>query len=87
MKQRRYQPDATTLWVKVNHPNNKFHDVFIDGNYELSKEEFQEYVNNQRRHIKPIERIQNEVDKYTSELDLENTIGLHIRSYRLKRAR
>ena len=81
---RRYQPDENTLWVKANYPNNKFHERFIGGNFELSVSEFQEYVNNQIRHIKPIAEIQNRIDKYTKELDIENTIGLHIRRTDLK---
>ncbi len=81
---RRYNPDANTLWIKKNYPNNNFHGRFIEGNYDLSKEQFQEYVDNQRKHIKPIAPIQAEIDKYTSELDLENTIGLHIRRTDLK---
>jgi hypothetical protein len=81
---RRYQPDATTLWIKKNYPNNNFHGRFIEGNYDLSAEEFQEYVNNQRRHIKPLPHIQDDINKHTTELDLENTIGLHIRRTDLK---
>jgi len=81
---RRYQPDENTLWVKSNYPNNKFHERFINGNFDLSVSEFQEYVNNQIRHIKPISEIQNRIDKYTKELDIENTIGLHIRRTDLK---
>ena len=81
---RRYQPDENTLWVKANYPNNKFHERFIDGNFELTKEEFQEYVNNQIRHIKPLPHIQQEIDDYANKLDVENTIGLHIRRTDLK---
>jgi hypothetical protein len=81
---RRYQPDETTLWIKKNYPNNNFHDRFIEGNYSLTKEEFQEYVNNQKRHVIPLPFIQKDIDKYTKELDLKNTIGLHIRRTDLK---
>ncbi len=81
---RRYQPDENTLWVKANYPNNKFHERFIDGNFELTKKEFQEYVNNQKRHIKPLPHIQNEIDMYADKLDVKNTIGLHIRRTDLK---
>ena len=38
---RRYQTDENTLWVKANYPNNKFHERFIEGNFDISKEEFQ----------------------------------------------
>ena len=81
---RRYQPDANTLWVKKNYPNNKFWEVFINGNFELTKEGFQEYVNSQRQHIKPLPDIQSRIDSYTKTLDVENTIGLHIRRTDLK---
>jgi hypothetical protein len=81
---RSYQPDSTTLWVKSNYPNNKFHEKFIEGNFNLSISEFQEYVNNQIRHIKPLPHIQKEIDDYAKKLDVENTIGLHIRRTDLK---
>ena len=81
---RRYQPDATTLWVKANYPNNKFHERFIDGNFELTEKEFQKYVNNQRKYIKPLPPIQSRIDSYAKNLDVENTIGLHIRRTDLK---
>lgn len=81
---RRYQPDATTLWIKKNYPNNNFHGRFIKGNYDLSAEEFQEYVNNQRRHIKPLPHIVDDINKNSAKFDSENTIGLHIRRTDLK---
>jgi hypothetical protein len=46
--------------------------------------EFQEYVNNQRRHIKPLPHIQSRIDSYAKTLDVGNTIGLHIRRTDLK---
>lgn len=81
---RRYQPDANTLWVKKNYPNNKFHEVFIKGNFEVTQKEFQKYVDNQKRHIKPLPHIQKDIDEYAEKLDIENTIGLHIRRTDLK---
>ena len=84
MKQRRYQPDENTLWVKANYPNNKFHERFIKGNFNLTTDQFQEYVNNQIKYIKPLLHIQKEIDDYANKLDIENTIGLHIRRTDLK---
>ena len=81
---RRYQPDSTTLWVKANYPNNKFHERFIKGNFDLTTDQFQEYVNNQIKYVKPLPHIQAEIDDYAKKLDVENTIGLHIRRTDLK---
>ena len=81
---RRYQPDANTLWVKKNYPNNKFHEFFIDGNFELTQKEFQKYVDNQKQYVKPLPHIQKDIDEYVDKLDIENTIGLHIRRTDLK---
>jgi hypothetical protein len=81
---RKYQPDENTLWVKKNYPNNKFHEMFIQGNYDLTVKGFQKYVNNQRRHVKPLPEIQLKIDEYTDELDLKNCVGLHIRRTDLK---
>jgi hypothetical protein len=81
---RRYQPDANTLWVKKNYPNNKFHEFFIDGNFELTQKEFQKYVDNQKQYVKPLPHIQKDIDEYADKLDIENTIGLHIRRTDLK---
>lgn len=81
---RRYQPDENTLWIKKNYPNNNFHDRFIKGNYDLSKEQFQEYVDNQKRHIKPLPFIQKRINEYLNKYDFENSIGLHIRRTDLK---
>ena len=64
--------------------NNNFHDRFIKGNYDLSKEQFQEYVDNQKRHIKPLPFIQKRINEYFNKYDFENSIGLHIRRTDLK---
>jgi hypothetical protein len=74
-----YLPEPTTMWITINYPNNKFHDEFIQNRYTLSKEEFQLYVNNQRKYLNPISRIQAEIARYEKALDIKNTIGLHIR--------
>lgn len=81
---RQYQPTENTLWVRANYPNNKFHDRFIEGNFELTKREFQVFVNNQRRHLKILPHIQQRIDEYIKSLDLGNCIGLHIRRTDLK---
>jgi hypothetical protein len=81
---RRYQPDSTTLWIKKNYPNNSFHDNFIEGNFDLTKEEFQSIVNKQKRHIKPLPHIYKQLENFKQDLDIENCIGLHIRRTDLK---
>jgi len=81
---RRYQPNATTLWIKKNYPNNNFHGRFIEGNYDLSTKQFQEIVNKQKRHIKPLPFIQKQIDEYSKQLNMKNCIGLHIRRTDLK---
>ena len=81
---RRYQPDVDTFWIKKNYPNNNFHGRFIEGNYDLTQKEFQKYVDNQKRHIKPLPHIQKQFEKFKIELDIENCIGLHIRRTDLK---
>jgi len=81
---RRYQPNANALWIKKNYPNNNFHGRFIEGNYDLSKKEFQEIVNKQKRHIKPLPSIQKQIDEYSKQLNVESCIGLHIRRTDLK---
>lgn len=81
---RRYQPDATTFWIKKNYPNNNFHGRYIEGNYDLDVKEFQKLVDDQRKYIQPIEPIQKKITEYTEKFDLENTIGLHIRRTDLK---
>ena len=81
---RRYQPDPTTMWIKKNYPNNNFHARFIEGNFDLTQKEFQKYVDNQKRHIKPLPHIQNKIDEYLKKYDFENSIGLHIRRTDLK---
>lgn len=81
---RRYQPDVDTFWIKKNYPNNNFHGRFIEGNYDLTQKEFQKYVDNQKRHIKPLPHIQKQFEKFKLELDIENCIGLHIRRTDLK---
>jgi len=83
-KGRRYQPDIDTFWIKKNYPNNNFHARFIEGNYDLTQKEFQKYVDNQKRHIKPLPHIQKQFEKFKLELDIENCIGLHIRRTDLK---
>lgn len=81
---RRYQPDIDTFWIKKNYPNNNFHARFIEENYDLTQKEFQKYVDNQKRHIKPLPHIQKQFEKFKLELDIENCIGLHIRRTDLK---
>ena len=81
---REYQPTKNTMWVRKNYPNNNFHGRFIEGNFDLTKEEFQVYVNDQRKHFKPLPEIQQRIDENASELDIENCIGLHIRRTDLK---
>lgn len=81
---RRYQPDVDTFWIKKNYPNNNFHARFIEENYDLTQKEFQKYVDNQKRHIKPLPHIQKQFEKFKLELDIENCIGLHIRRTDLK---
>ena len=81
---RKYQPDATTMWIRSNYTNNNFHDRFINGNFEITKKEFQVIVDKQKRHIKPLSHIQEQIDEYQSKLDLETCIGLHIRRTDLK---
>ena len=81
---RRYNPDASTMWIKKNYPNNNFHGRFIEGNYDLSKEEFQEIVNKQKRHIKPLPHTQKKINEYSEKLSMKKCIGLHIRRTDLK---
>lgn len=81
---RRYQPNANTFWIKKNYPNNNFHARFIEGNFDLTQKQFQKYVDNQKRHIKPLPHIQNKIDEYLKKYDFENSIGLHIRRTDLK---
>jgi hypothetical protein len=81
---RGYQPDVDTFWIKKNYPNNNFHARFIEENYDLTQKEFQKYVDNQKRHIKPLPHIQKQFEKFKLELDIENCIGLHIRRTDLK---
>jgi hypothetical protein len=81
---RGYEPGENTMWVRKNYPNNNFHDRFIEGNFALTKGEFQVYVNDQRKHFKPLPEIQQQIDDNIRELDIENCIGLHIRRTDLK---
>jgi len=75
----RYFPEPTTLWVTKNYPNNKFHDKFIKEKFELTKEEFQLYVNAQKKYLNPVAKIKKDIDNFSRLCDIENTIGLHIR--------
>lgn len=81
---RRYEPNENSMWIRANYPNNKFHDRFIEGNFELTRKEFQTFVNKQSRHINILPNIQKRIDEYAGELDIENCIGLHIRRTDLK---
>ena len=81
---RSYAPGKNTLWIRANYPNNNFHGRFIDRNYDLTKDEFQVYVDNQRKHFKPLPEIQKLIDENARELDIENCIGMHIRRTDLK---
>ena len=74
-----YFPEPTTFWITINYPNNKFHDTYLQNKFNITKDEFQIYVNNQKQFIAPVDKIQAQIDFYTKKLDIENTIGLHIR--------
>ena len=81
---RRYQPDGTTMWIKKNYPNNNFHQRFIENNYDLTQKQFQEIVDKQKRHIKPLKHIQQRIDENAKSLEIEKCVGLHIRRTDLK---
>lgn len=79
-----FEPNSTTFWIKRNYPNNSFHDNFIEGNFNLSKKEFQKIVDNQKRYINPLPHIQKKFELLKNKLNIENCIGLHIRRTDLK---
>ena len=84
VEHKKFEIDKKTLWIRKNYPNNKFHDVIIENNFDLSKKEIQKFVNNQRQNIILLPNIEQKFKEYTETLNIKNSIGLHIRRTDLK---